>query len=302
MALLRVEAEKLSNNDLVAGVIEEIIDKEDLFAVLPFKRTEGKAYVYNRENALSEGDFIDPVNDTVPEGAATFTEVTAKLRVLAGDVDVDKFLAGTMSDTSNQKATQLALKAKALARKYRRTLAIGNSGVNAKEFDGVKVLTAVGQTIAAGANGAALTLTMLDELLDKIPNGADVIMMRPGTIRAVRTLLRAAGGISPAEIMMDNFGRPMLTHNGIPIIENEFLPSDEVKGTSGAVCCSVYAMRLNEADGLCGLFGGESAGIVVEDIGTVQNKDAWRTRLKWYVGIALHSTKSLARLEGVTNV
>ena len=36
MALLKVEAEKLSNNDLVAGVIEEIIDKEDLFAVLPF--------------------------------------------------------------------------------------------------------------------------------------------------------------------------------------------------------------------------------------------------------------------------
>ena len=66
MPLLKTEAEKLSNNDLVAGVIEEIIDREDLFAVLPFVKTEGKAYVYNRENTVSEGAFIDP-NEAITE-------------------------------------------------------------------------------------------------------------------------------------------------------------------------------------------------------------------------------------------
>ncbi|ENK7527313.1 phage major capsid protein, partial [Acinetobacter baumannii] len=35
---------------------------------------------------------------------------------------------------------------------------------------------------------------------------------------------------------------------------------------------------------------------------TVQNKDATRIRLKWYVGLVLKSTKSLARLKGVTNI
>ena len=103
MPLLKAEAEKLSNNDLVAGVIEEIIDRDPLFYLLPFVGTNGKAYVYDRENTLSEADFLDP-NDTVNEGAATFTEVTARLRILAGDVDVDKFLQATMSDTNNQKA------------------------------------------------------------------------------------------------------------------------------------------------------------------------------------------------------
>ena len=100
MPLLKAEAEKLSNNDLVAGVIEEIIDRDPLFYLLPFVGTNGKAYVYDRENTLSEADFLDP-NDTVNEGAATFTEVTARLRILAGDVDVDKFLQATMSDTNN---------------------------------------------------------------------------------------------------------------------------------------------------------------------------------------------------------
>lgn len=302
MALLRAEAEKLSNNDLVAGIIEEIIDKDDLFAVLPFVKTEGKAYVYNRENTISEGSFLDPVSDAVPEGAATFTEVTAKLRVLAGDVDVDKFLMATMGDTNNQLAIQLAQKAKGMARKFRRTLAIGDSVGNPKEFDGVAKLVDAGQEIEAGANGAALTLSMLDELLDSVPNGADAIMMRSGTARAYRGLLRTtAGGTDAAMMQLENFGRPMLTHNGVPIIINDFLPGNEVQGTETAAC-SIYALRLNEVDGMHAIYGGDSAGIVLEDIGTVQNKDAVRYRMKWYVGSALKSTKSLARLKGLTNI
>ena len=50
------------------------------------------------------------------------------------------------------------------------------------------------------------------------------------------------------------------------------------------------------------IYGGNNAGIVVENIGTVQNKDAIRTRLKWYCGLALKSTKSLAALTNVPNV
>ena len=300
MALLKTEAAKLSNNQLVAGVIEEIIDKDELFARLPFTQVNGKAYVYNRENAISEADFLDPY-DIVNEGAATFTEVTTNLRALIGDVDVDKFIAGTMSDTNAQKAVQIASKAKAMARKFRRTLVQGDNTSNPKEFDGIGKLIVSGQTITAGANGAALTMSMLDELIDAVPNGCDAIIMRPGTLRAYRAALRALGGASEQYSMMGNFGMPIPMHNGVPILLNEYLPANEIQGTS-SVCCSIYAARFNEADGLHGLFGGGAAGIVVEDIGTVQNKDSTRTRLKWYTGLCLKSTRSLARIKGVTNI
>ncbi|MGJ2648806.1 major capsid protein, partial [Salmonella enterica subsp. enterica serovar Paratyphi A] len=98
MPLLRDEAEKLSNNELEQGVIETIIDRDDLFAVLPFMKINSKAYLYNREATLSEAILID-VNDTITEGAATSTEHVAKLRILAGDVDVDIFLATPLSVT-----------------------------------------------------------------------------------------------------------------------------------------------------------------------------------------------------------
>ncbi len=303
MPLLRTEAEHLSNNQLVAGVIDQIIERDDLFSVLPFVGVNGKAYVYNRENTLGSADWLDP-NDPVNESAATFTEVVSKLRILAGDVDIDKFLQTTMGDTNDQMAIQIAKKAKAVARAFHQTLATGNSGTNAKQFDGLPTLAAAAgasQVVDAGANGNALTLSMLDQLCDAVPNGADVIVMRRGTIRAFRGLLRATYGTDAVMQQLENFGRPMLTHNGIPVIMNEFLAGDEAKG-SNANTCSVYALRMNELDGLHGLYGGPDAGIVVENIGTVQNKDATRIRLKWYTGLALKSTRSIARLQGVTNV
>ncbi len=310
MPLLKAEADKLSNNELVAGVIEEIIEKDDLFSVLPFMRVNSKAYVYNREDEGAQNNitagagmpaFVDP-NDTITEGAVPFVEVIAKLRILAGDVDVDKFLQETESDTNSQLSVQIAKKAKAVGRMYHRTLATGDATANPKSFDGISKLVSTGQTLLAGTNGAALTLSMLDQLLDQVPNGADALVMRRGTLRAFRNLLRVAGGTTASEYMMEAFGKPMLTHNGVPILVNDHLPSNEVVGSSGAVCASVYAVRLNEADGMHGLYGGAEAGIRIENVGTVQNKDADRIRVKWYCGLALKSTKSIARLSGVTNV
>lgn len=300
MPLLKAEAEKLSNNTLEAGIIEEILDKDELLDRIPFTTINSKAYLYDREATLSEATFID-VNDTVPEGAATVESVTAKLKILIGDVDVDKFLDTTMSDTNSQRATQVSLKAKGLARKFRRTLAIGDEVANPLEFNGIGKLVSNSQIISAGTNGNALSMSMLDELADAVILGADAFIMRPGTLRAYRAALRTLGGAQPDSVIISNFGVPLIAHNGVPILVNDFLPGNEVKGSATATC-SVYAVRFNEADGLHGLAGGAMAGIQYEDLGTVQNKDATRSRIKWYCGLALKSTKSLACIRGITNI
>jgi hypothetical protein len=298
MALLRAVADKLSNNDLVAGVIEEVIDRDELFALLPFTRTNGKAYVYNREATANPGNdnsgFIAS-GGTVLESAADFTTVTSLLKILIGDVDVDKFVAETESDTNDQLAIQIALKAKYLARKFRDKLVTGDSNATVDEFDGVNRYTTVTTNVRAstGASGDALALDILDALVDLVPNGPDALMMNSQAIRKYRALLRATSGTDAAMIEIPNFGVPVLGFNGIPIIRNDFILSTETKTVS--TLTSVYAMRLNELDGFHGIYGGDSAGIRVESVGTVQNKDALRTRLKWYCGTALKSTKSLAR-------
>lgn len=291
MPLLKEEAEKLSNNTLEQGIIETIIDREDLFAVLPFFKVNSKAYVYNREDKISEASFID-VNEAIPEGAATFTEHTAKLRILAGDVDVDKFLSTTMADTNNQRAIQIASKVKGIARKFRKTLIEGDATANAKEFDGLPKLISSTQVIPGGNN--TMTFSMFDELVDSVKDlGADCIMMRSEHLRAYRALLRATH-VTPQEIMIPNFGRPMLSHNGVPFIINDFITLDNTNKTS-----DIYCLHLSETNGVSGIYGGDKAGIVVEDIGTVQNKDAVRTRVKWYCGLVNKHDKAIAKIENV---
>lgn len=302
MPLLRVEAAKLSNNVLEQGVIEEIIDKDAMFALMPFKRIVGKAYMYNRENTLSEAEFLDPYED-VPEGGASFDEVVAKLRILIGDVDVDNFLDETMDDTNDQTAIQVAAKAKGMARKFQRTLAIGNSATSPKEFDGLATLCeSPDQILSAAANGAALTFEMLDALLRRVPLGADALVMRGGTHDAVLAMLRNLGGTTPEHVTLPGNGIDVPAYRRVPIIVNDFLPGDEDQGTALDSTCSIYAVRFNEADGVHGIFGGPAAGMRVQPIGTLQSKDAERYRLKWYCGTALKSTRSLARLKGIANV
>jgi hypothetical protein len=301
MALLKTEAAKLSNNSLERGVVEEIIDRDATFALLPFMKVDGKAYVYNRENTLGGVTFLDP-NDTITEQASSFTEITTNLKILAGDVDIDKFLRDTMGDTNDQVAVQLAGKAKQMRRTFQQAFATGDTGTNAKSFDGISKLVTGTQKFNAGVNGGALSLDMLDELRDTVPNGPDAYVMRPGTLRAWKSLVRASGGTTPMHQMLSNFvGTEVPAHDGIPILVNEFLPFDETVGTNNDTC-SIYAVRMNEVDGLHGIYGGANAGFVFEEIGTVQNKDAIRYRVKWYASLALKSTRSLGALNGVSNV
>ncbi|OCP21907.1 MULTISPECIES: major capsid protein [unclassified Ensifer] len=300
MPLLITEAEKLSQEDKARGVIEEIIDTESLFALMPFQHVNDKTFTYVREGTLSEGEFLDAY-EAVPEGAATFDEVTAKLKVLAGDVDIDKFTAAVQSHLNPQIAIQLAAKAKGLGRKFKRTIVNGDSAVNPKSFDGIKKLTPAAQTLVAGTNGAAVSAEMLDELLDAVKLGADVLMMRRGTWRAIRAIMRSFGGNTGDMIQIANFGKPVPAYDGIPVIINDFITADEVQGSANETT-SIYALRLNEADGFHGIFGGPSAGIQFEDIGTIQNKDASRYRVKWYAATALKATHSVARLKGILNI
>lgn len=293
MPLLRTEAEKLSQEELLRGVIEEFIDQEQLFALMPFSPVTGKALAYNREKTLATGDWLD-VNETVNESASTFDEVTTRLRALIGDVDVDKFLDATMSEHNSQRAIQIASKLKGMRNQFKDALINGQEAN--KQFNGLQQLVTASHILDAAQTNIAFS--MLDELRDAVKLGADVIMMRPEHIRAYRALLRTMGGNTASMIQIPNFAQPILAHDGVPIIANEYIK--KVDAGAGVFTSDIFAVKLDEGNGLHGLFAaGTPAGFVIEDIGTVQSKDATRTRIKMYTGLALKSTHALAKVGNV---
>ncbi len=91
MALTMAEAAKLTQDMLVAGVIETIIKESSILKYLPWMTVTGSALTYNQEAAPASVDFYG-VGDTWSESTPTFTQRTATLKIMGGDADVDNFL------------------------------------------------------------------------------------------------------------------------------------------------------------------------------------------------------------------
>jgi hypothetical protein len=125
------------------------------------------------------------------------------------------------------------------------------------------------------------------------PGRPDALFMAKRTRRKLSSLRRASGNI--LETDLDMFGRRALWYDGIPILVDDFMSITETQGSSGAVCSSIYAAKF----GRQGIMGLENGGVQVERVGELETKDATRTRLKWYCGLALFGTLGLARLKGI---
>lgn len=300
MPLLAAEAAKLSIEDRQRGVIEELIDKDEMFALLPFVRASDETYSYVREKTAAGGAWLDAYED-MEESASEFEPVSTKIKRFGGQVLIDNFMQEVQSSLNDQTSIQLAAKAKGMGLQYRSEIVNGDLAVNAKGFDGLRKLTVAGQTLSAGANGGAVSYAALDELKDAVTKGADVLMMRQGTWRAIRALNRAAGGNTADMMMINNFGVPVKAYDGTPIIINDFLPVNETQGSNNNTT-SIYALRMNEVDGLHGLWAGENAGFNVFKWGQHPSKDATLWRIRWYSGLALKATHAVARLRGITNI
>ncbi len=304
MALTLEEASKLSNDFLLQGVVETIVKDSPVLKELPFIEIVGNGLTYNQEKTLPTIDFYD-VGDTWAESTPTFEQITANLKIMGGDADVDNFLKATRSNLQDLEAAVVELKAKALRDKFDETFVYGDATANPKQFDGLRNLidteSAGDQVIDAGATGATLTLSMLDELIDAVKGGKpSVLLMSRRSRRKINALVRASGGMMETD--RDKWGNFIQFWDGIALGVNDWILDTHVvsgsveTATTGGDCSIIYAIQLGEG-ALCGLTA--PGHLTVEPIGSLETKDATRTRIKWYCSLALFSTIKAAALIGV---
>ena len=293
MALTLAEAAKLSNDVLLTGVVETIIKDSPVLQRLPFIEIAGNGLTYNRENAAPTVAFFD-VGDTWTESTPTFTQLTVTLKIMGGDADIDNFLLATRSNLQDLETGVVQLKAKAVRQLFEQTFVTGDATANPKSFDGLDKLCDPAQAISMGANGAALNLDKLDELVDAVKGGKpDLLVMSRRSRRSLNKLARTSGSFLEAE--RDEFGQMLQFYDGIPIDVSDYISDAQTVGTS-TDCSVIYAFQMGEG-ALSGLTS--PGGLHVERVGSLETKDATRTRIKWYGSLALFNTLKLARLTGV---
>lgn len=297
------ESAKLTQDDLVAGVIENIITVNQMYEMVPFRGITGNSLAYNRENVLGDVQFLGVGGTITAKAAATYTKVNSNLTTIIGDAEVNGLIQATRSDYTNQESAQVASKAKSAGRQFATSFITGDG--TSDSFSGLISLCAAGQSLGTGTNGEALSFTRMDELLDTViakDGQVDFLTMHASRIRAYKVLVRALGGVTADDVFEMPSGKKVIAYSGVPIFRNDYIPTNQVKGTSGAVCSTVFAGCWDDGSdkvGITGITAEQAAGIVVEDVGIHQSKDETITRVKWYVGLALFSEKALAMAQGI---
>lgn len=315
------ESAKLAQDDLVSGLIENIITVNKMYQMLPFDAIEGNALAYNRENALGPvattgigdtdgviGSGASGTNSTeraAAKDAATFTQITSSLTTIIGDAEVNGLIQATRSgDGNDQTAVQIASKAKAAGRKYQDML-VNGTGSNFT-FPGLLSLVSAGQMATTGATGSALAFSILDEMISLVTDkdgDVDYFAMNIRTINSFFALLRAAGGALISEVVNLPNGQQVPSYRGVPMFRNDYIPINQTKGGTPN-CSTIFAGTFDDGSrthGISGLTAANAMGLAVERVGTHFTKDEVVWRVKWYCGLCLFSDKGLSAADGITN-
>ena len=311
MALTLVESAKLSKTNLQRGVIETFVQESKVLDRIPLKPIEGNAYAYNEEATLPGVEFR-AVNSAYSESTGTVNQKTETLVILGGDADVDTFIQQTRSDLNDQRAEQDRMKVKAASYKFQDAFINGDVATDPNSFDGLKKRLTGSQVIDAGVNGLPVIgassddrhafFDKLDELLAAVKGGmADVLYMNASVKSWLASAARREGFFKQER---DEFGRIVDFYNEVPFVdlgENlagaPILPQTETLGTKND-CSSIYAVRFGSDEGDRAVTGLTNGGVMVKDLGELQSKPAYRTRIEFFTGLAVFGPGA-ARLRGV---
>jgi hypothetical protein len=303
--LTLVEASKLEKGDVVrAGVIKMFAEASPLLAAIKWIDVPGGSYHYMQEGQLP-GVAFRGVNESWTESTGVVVPQVEVLRIAGGELDVDTAIIEMHGE--GVRTFHESQKVKALSLYLTKKLIKGDSTTDGREFDGLQNRITGSQLISAGNTngGDPLSLLKLDEAIDAVDGATHLIMSK-----AMRRILTAAardasvGGYITYSV--DAFGNKVTQYNDIPILIVEdddlgqrILDFNEVgAGGSTATCTSIYVVNLNEGY----VNGLQNGGMKVKDLGEIDSKPAYRTRVGWNVSLATMHGRCAARYYGIKNV
>ena len=313
MAVTLAEAALLSTDDLQRGVIETFVQESPVLDRIPLMTIAGNSFAYNQEDTLPGVEFR-AVNSAYAESTGVVNQQSETLVILGGDADVDTFIVQTRGNLNDQRAVQTRMKVKAASYKYQDAFINGDTGVDANSFDGLKKRLTGDQVISAGTNGLPILgsgesdqqafLDKMDEAIAAVRGGVDAIY---GNAAILAKLKSSARRLHFYDQTTDDFGRTVATYNGIPLLDIgqtaagvDIIPQTETQGTAtdaSSLYFVNYGMDVSEG-GVTGLTNG---GIQVKDLGEIDAKPVFRTRIEFFCGLAVFGGKAASRLQGVLN-
>lgn len=301
LTLLQASEFALGADEVKRAAIIELFAKPDLLRVIPFMDIQGGAYTYIQEGQLP-GVAFRGINESYTTSTGVVNPQTERLRIVGGDLDVDKALMKTHG--AGVRTSQERMKVKALSLYIAGKMLNGDSESDPREFDGLRKRITGAMLFANGSTsgGDPLSLANLDEAIDAV-DGANYLVMS----KRMRNLLSQSANNPNVTgyVTWDKseIGERIAYYNDLPILVTDYDDlgaqvidfTEANPGGGSAVGTSVYILHIGDE----GVVGIQNSIMEVTDLGEVNDKPVMRTRIEWLVSLAVMSGRAAARLWGI---
>lgn len=251
--LLKDVKNELGSDPMRAGLIDRFIDGSEskVLRRLNFIGDPKAVLAYNYSTRDTMPQIAErSLNQNYSASGSRSSKKTVNFAIMGGEIRTDMVL---LDANANARTMEIAAAMTAMGRRFEKLFFLGDSSVDAKQFNGLRKLSDLNnKVIWAGANGGAVTQDLLDQLLDSVSgdNSSKVLHMSRAARRAVSAVVRtAAGGKGVRDAQQQ-----LVSYNdaAIETIEEDetyqpIFTSTETRGSSN-LTQSIYCVRYGGGD------------------------------------------------------
>jgi len=237
---------RLSNKEIskaldIAGgdaMLQEMIDKviADLIEVrnplrqnLMRKASSGSAYRVVRRTDRGTATWVDD-NDSGTESEGTYTKTDFPYKTPLFEGKVTRKLQAEGATFGDLLMEEITSGMQVIRDTEEDALVNGSISVDAKQFDGLKVLLDAQAAQTVDLSGNPLTLEAMDEAIDKVEGNVDLILTSKRTARELNALLQSNQRfVDKVEV---EGGFRLRSYDDAPIYRSNFVAINEGTGTN----------------------------------------------------------------------
>lgn len=224
---------------LVDQVLQELIEVNNpLRQNLPRKPGSGSDWILNQRTARGAAAFVDDTEEPT-DTQSTYAQKKFTFKTIIQRGKVTRKLQAVGKTLLDIEAEEIQSAIQVIRDTEENALINGDSAVNPKQFDGLRKLTPAGQVVVAGANGAPLTLDLLDSAIDLNRGNPSMLIMSKKANRKLNGLLQAQQRFVDTVEVTGGFR--VQVYNGIPIFRSIFVSDAQTQGTSN-VCSDIFVL------------------------------------------------------------
>lgn len=310
MALTLLEVKKRADTTVQeSAVIDYFAEASTLLQYVTLRNIDGNSISYSMVDKLP-GVAFRGINEGYTESTGIMNQQVETLYSAGGDLDVDRRLIDMATGDADVRAQEEKFKVEALALFINKKLIKGDNSVDPREFDGLQKRIVNQQLIPATIAGTRgpLSQMQLDRAIKRTNRRGRTVMIMNSemALRMTKYARGTAGG--PIGTAITEWGQQVDTYAGIPIVEtdidndgNDILGFDEAGPDGGTESTSIYIVSFGR--GLCEMLQGRvngKFGIDVRDLGMLESKPTFRTRVEWDMGLMIQHGRAASRIYGIT--